>query len=204
VIHVDEYARIARLYDAVVGPFLRPVYRGVLDELPRTGRVLDLCCGTGALTALAAERTGDAVGVDNSPAMIARAAVARPGVEFIRADATRLPFGERGFDAVVLSFALHEKETDTGRAMLREARRVLGPDGLLLVADYRAPRTVPGLAARQAVALVERMAGKQHFAHYRQYMRTGGSRAFLERAGFSPDLAATFLFGCAGLYVAGT
>ena len=199
---VDEYARIARLYDAVVGPFLRPIHRAAARALPRSGRVLDLCCGTGVLTTLVAGRTGRAVGVDNSPAMIARAKAVRPDMEFILADATHLPLGKDEFDGVVLSFALHEKDPDTGRAMLGEARRVLRPGGLLLVADYRAPRTGPGLAAKQAVALVERLAGKDHFARYREYMRTGGSRAFLERAGFPPDLAATFLYGCAGLYVA--
>ena len=164
---MDEYARFASLYDAVVGPFLAPVHRAVAGALPRTGRVLDLCCGTGTLTALAAGRTGRAVGVDNSPAMLARAEAARPGVPFVRADATRLPFGDRAFDGVVLSFALHEKDADAGRAMLDEARRVLRPGGLLLVADYRTARTGPGPLAGLAVALVERMAGKGHFACYR-------------------------------------
>eukprot|EP00828_Plagiopyla_frontata_P031179 TRINITY_DN41011_c0_g1_i2.p1 TRINITY_DN41011_c0_g1~~TRINITY_DN41011_c0_g1_i2.p1 ORF type:complete len:338 (+),score=86.26 TRINITY_DN41011_c0_g1_i2:66-1079(+) len=204
VSQVDEYARFAHLYDAVVGPFLRPIHRAVVHELPRSGRVLDLCCGTGALTAMVAARTGCAVGVDNSPAMIARAGAVRPDVEFIRADATSQPFGENVFDGVTLSFALHEKDSDTGRAMLEEARRVLRPGGLLLVADYRTSRTGLGPAAKHAVALIERVAGKDHFAHYREYMHAGGSRAFLERAGFSPDLAGSFLYGCAGLYVSVT
>ncbi len=199
---MDEYARIAHLYDGVVGPFLRPVYRSVTRALPRTGRVLDLCCGTGALTAMAAGRTGNAVGVDNSQAMLARARGVRPDTEFILADATSLPFGDRAFDGVALSFALHEKDAATGRAMLGEARRVLRPGGLLLVADYRPARTVLGWVTKFGVVLVERLAGREHFAHYREYMRAGGSRAFLERAGFSPDLAATFLHGCAGLYAA--
>lgn len=200
---MDEYARSAHLYDAVVGPFLRPIHRTVTRALPRAGRLLDLCCGTGMLTAMAAGSGLRAVGVDNSPAMIDQARTTRPSVMFIHADATALPFADHGFDRVVLSFALHEKAASTGRAMLAEARRVLRPDGRLLVVDYRPARTGLGPVAKYAVGLVERMAGKDHFARYREYMRGGGSRAFLERTGFSPDLTATFLYGCAGLYEAG-
>jgi trans-aconitate 2-methyltransferase len=52
-------------------------------------RAVDLGCGTGSLTALAADRfdVAEMTGVDNSPAMLARAAeVARPGLAFEAGD----------------------------------------------------------------------------------------------------------------------
>jgi len=63
-----------------------------LAELVQDGevaRVVDLGCGSGELTAELAARLGaaDVLGVDSSPAMLARAAEhARPGVRFERAD----------------------------------------------------------------------------------------------------------------------
>jgi trans-aconitate 2-methyltransferase len=60
-----------------------------LVEPGRFERGVDLGCGTGELTAEAAGRLGVAtmLGVDNSPAMLQRAAtLARPGLEFVEGD----------------------------------------------------------------------------------------------------------------------
>lgn len=200
---MDEYARFAHLYDSLVGPFLRPVYRAVLATLPKPGgQLLDLCCGTGLLTGMAAKAGQQTVGVDISPAMLEQARTAHPDVSFVHGDATALPFQSGRFDTVTLCFALHEKPAPIGYAILAEARRILRPDGLILVADYRLPRTGFGQVAGWPVALVERLAGKEHFARYREFMRTGGSRAFLEKGGLKTSATATFLCGRAGLYKA--
>ena len=56
-----------------------------LIEPARFGRAVDLGCGPGELTALAVERLGieSCTGIDNSPAMLARAApLALPGLRF--------------------------------------------------------------------------------------------------------------------------
>ena len=202
---MDEYGRIAPLYDRVVGPFLRPVHRAVLDALPTPGPLLDLCCGTGLLTGLAAASGLPAVGVDLSPAMLARARRAHPAVRFIRADAARLPFPDAAFAAVTVCFALHEKPLPTAQALLAEALRVLAPQGALLVADYRGPNSPdhPHRLTGLAVSLVERLAGRDHFACYRDFRHAGGSRALLEQAGLEPVRTGLFLGGTVGVYRAG-
>ncbi|MEV0154444.1 methyltransferase domain-containing protein [Micromonospora sp. NPDC050686] len=95
-------------YDAVNAGF-----NEVLLAAVRPGnRVLDVGCGTGQLTRLAA-RAGDggAVGVDLSAPMLdrARASAAEegvPGVEFVRADAQVHPFPAAAFDVALSRFGV--------------------------------------------------------------------------------------------------
>jgi len=198
----DEYARIAPHYDRMVGAFLRPVHRAVLDALPDpTLPLLDLCCGTGLLTAMALAEGRQVVGLDLSPAMLARSGAEAAG-RLVRGDGAALPFGPGRFGAVAICFALHEKPAPVRAALLAEAVRVLRPGGALLVADYRMPQCPGERLMGLGVALVERLAGREHYACFRAFQRAGGCRAELERAGLLVRRTARFLGGAAGVYVA--
>jgi ubiquinone/menaquinone biosynthesis C-methylase UbiE len=106
--------------------------------LRRGERVLDVACGTGVLTRLAAERVGGGgvvAGLDINPAMLA---VARSvpssgaGMEWHEASAESLPIEDESFDVVLSSLGL-QFVPDKASA-LREMRRVLVPDGRLAFA----------------------------------------------------------------------
>lgn len=92
-------------------------------------RVLDLGCGTGAVTAQIRERSETVHGVDISAAQVHRAATSRnvADVAFAVADATALPYTDRSFDAVVSVGLL--PYVPTPAAAVREANRVTRPDG---------------------------------------------------------------------------
>lgn len=103
---------------------------------PRAGMtVLDVGCGTGNYTLELARAGVKATGVDISSGMLARAkakAVAEGlAVEFIQADAVKLPFPDHCFDAVISVSAL-EFLPDLAAA-LRECYRVVKPGGRLVV-----------------------------------------------------------------------
>ncbi|MDA2810924.1 class I SAM-dependent methyltransferase [Nocardiopsis sp. RSe5-2] len=102
-------------------------------RLPRRATVLDLGCGCGVPVARALDRAGHAVtGVDISDVQIDRARSLVPGAYFIRADAARVAFPDRGFDAVVCLYSLiHMPLRDQRRLLLRIARW-LRPGGRLL------------------------------------------------------------------------
>ncbi len=121
------------------------VEAAILDLLgdARIETMLDIGTGTGRMLELIAPRTSRAVGLDVSPAMlaVARANVERAGlrqVQLRQGDVYALPAGETGFSLIVLHQVLHFLD-DPGRAV-REAARLLGPGGRLLVADL-APHT---------------------------------------------------------------
>jgi ubiquinone/menaquinone biosynthesis C-methylase UbiE len=96
-------------------------------------RVLDLACGPGTLSRRLAAMVspgGKVVGVDLAPGMIALArAMAIPGAHFELMDIEHLAFEDESFDAAVCGHGL-QFVADL-QAALREARRVLRPNGRL-------------------------------------------------------------------------
>jgi ubiquinone/menaquinone biosynthesis C-methylase UbiE len=107
-------------------------------ELHPGDRVLDVACGTGVVTRLAAERVGPdgaVAGLDINPAMLAVArSVPSSGaaIEWHEASAESLPLADGGFDVVLSSLGL-QFVPDKASA-LREMQRVLAPDGQLAIA----------------------------------------------------------------------
>jgi|GEM_PF-326861 len=122
--------------------------------------VLDVGCGTGVLTRLAAQRvgvSGTAIGIDPSPAMlqIARrnADDSRDGGVRAKQDARAgaspalfkvaaiesLPFDNGRFDVVLSSCMLHHLAPELKRAGLAEVYRVLKPGGRFVIVDVDRP-----------------------------------------------------------------
>jgi SAM-dependent methyltransferase len=96
------------------------------------GRLLDIGCGTGAMTRLLARRLDvTAVGLDPSDEMLRRAKEeAEPRCSFVQGRAEELPFDSRSFDRALMQTAVHLFDRP---AALTEAHRVLGDDGALIV-----------------------------------------------------------------------
>jgi len=90
-------------------------------------RVLDLACGPGSLSAVAAARGADVTGVDIAAEMVAVARQRNPDIPFRRAPAQELPFDDRSFDAVCCGFGMHHFP-DPGEAAV-EVFRVLRSGG---------------------------------------------------------------------------
>ncbi|MDD4118765.1 MAG: class I SAM-dependent methyltransferase, partial [Kiritimatiellae bacterium] len=101
--------------------------------LDRPAAVLDVGCGTGALTrqiydALPADSPRRVCGVDAAEAMIAvagRKAGPRPGLEFVPALAEELPWPGASFDRVLSTFFFHHLNYGLKIRSLAEIWRVL-------------------------------------------------------------------------------
>lgn len=94
-------------------------------------RVLDLGCGTGYGTGDLARVASSAVGIDLAPEAVGYATRHFPSARFLEGSASAVPFPPASFD-LVTAFEVIEHLRDW-RALLAEARRVLKPNGLLLV-----------------------------------------------------------------------
>jgi SAM-dependent methyltransferase len=112
---------------------------------PLDGRsVLDVGCGTGNLLRATGKRHRgvELTGVDPDLKMLARAErkMRRAGLkaQLDRGFAQELAFPDESFDVVFSSLMLHHLDTPSKDEMLAEARRVLRPGGVLVLADATA------------------------------------------------------------------
>ena len=104
----------------------------VFRSLPKGSRILDVGCGTGEHLKRAMTHGLDATGVEPASGMTEFARRNVPEAELVEGVATKLPFADGQFDAVILIEVLrylHPSEVDQA---LSEARRVLRPGGKIL------------------------------------------------------------------------
>lgn len=97
-------------------------------------RVLDLAAGTGTSTATFTAAGADAVACDFSLGMLRAGRKRQTHTDFVAGDALRLPFADRAFDVVTISFGLRNI-ADTVAACA-EMRRVTKPGGRLVVCEF--------------------------------------------------------------------
>ncbi|CAN1210431.1 class I SAM-dependent methyltransferase [Tumidithrix helvetica PCC 7403] len=104
-----------------------------------TAKVLDLCCGSGQATEVLVKHFQDVTGLDASPFAIARSRRNVPTANYVEAFAEAMPFGDRQFDLVLTSTAMHEMEPQQLRQIIQEVFRVLKPDGRFIIVDFHKP-----------------------------------------------------------------
>lgn len=108
-----------------------------LTRARRGDHALDVCCGTGALSALLKRRVGaegSVSGVDLTDAMVQSAITKVPGVHFQVGDACQLPFADASFDAATMAFGL--RNIDRHDLALGEMHRVLRPGGRAVILEF--------------------------------------------------------------------
>ena len=118
---------------------------------------LDLCCGTGDLALVLAERLrsgGGVLAVDAAAAPLQQARQRHHGcpwlpVEWLQADAMAVPRAAESFDGAVMAYGL--RNLPDPAAGLRELRRLLHRDGRAAVLDFN--RSSGRVAALQTMAL---------------------------------------------------
>ena len=113
----------------------------VFAEIPAGSTVLDLGCGGGTDSLIAAAKTGPdgrVYGVDFSPSMLsyARSGAAKDGaanIEFQESEGQRLPFDGGMFDVALLNGIFNLNPNRAG--LFQELARVIRPGGVLYGAE---------------------------------------------------------------------
>ena len=122
------------------------VHALVASAIRHSDSVLEIGCGTGAVTERLVGRGARVTALDQSPEMLERARARLAGasaesviwLERTASEIDALP--EAGFDAVVASLSLSEMSAQERSFVLGEARRKLRSGGILVVADEVRPR----------------------------------------------------------------
>jgi ubiquinone/menaquinone biosynthesis C-methylase UbiE len=143
--NLARYERIAPLYDLLDLPFEYSRYRKIRPLLFEglAGRILDAGVGTGRNIQFYPPQA-EVVGVDISPAMLARAERRRlslgADVELRQMDVTHLEFPDRSFDAAVATFLFCVLPDELQVPALREIGRVVKSGGTIRILEYVRPR----------------------------------------------------------------
>jgi SAM-dependent methyltransferase len=125
------FAVAAEAYDRFMGRYSVPLAPLFADFARATGRVLDVGCGPGALTAELVRRLGEnaVAAVDPSQPFVDAVRKRHPGVTVERAAAEQLPFEEGVFDAALAQLVVHFMKDPV--AGLREMGRVTRVGGVV-------------------------------------------------------------------------
>jgi SAM-dependent methyltransferase len=130
----DTYAQLFR--DTLRDSPLDRAMLGVFAEVVRVsgdGRVADLGCGPGHITAHLNELGLTAFGVDASPAMIELARQAYPGLRFEVGSMAALTIADRVLGGVLSRWSIIHTPPPEVPVILAEFDRVLAPGGHLLI-----------------------------------------------------------------------
>jgi demethylmenaquinone methyltransferase/2-methoxy-6-polyprenyl-1,4-benzoquinol methylase len=131
-----HYDRTNNVLSAGNAPIWRFATVRAIDPQPGE-RILDIAAGTGTSSVALTKTGATVVAFDFSPGMIAEGRRRHPSIEFIEADAEKLPFGDNEFDAVTISFGL--RNVNRPQVALGEMYRVLKPGGRLVICEFSRP-----------------------------------------------------------------
>jgi demethylmenaquinone methyltransferase/2-methoxy-6-polyprenyl-1,4-benzoquinol methylase len=176
--------------------------------------VLDLCCGTGDMTAaLLAQRSAQAkpvVGLDFSAEMLtlARVKFARANALWVEGDAMHLPYPDASFDLVTSAFGF--RNLTNYSAGLAEIYRVLKPCGRIGILECNQPDGLSGalytLYFRYVLPIIGGLLSGD-WAAYRylpasvaRFPRPPQMIALMQEAGFQDCAWDAYLLRAAGLY----
>jgi len=135
---------------------------------PKSGeRILDIAAGTGTSSMALRVPGAEVVAADFSQGMIAEGKKRYPDLEFVFADAMKLPFKKPEFHAVTMSFGL--RNVQDHKVALGEFHRVLLPGGRLVICEFSRVRGLFGTLyrwyLRSVLPIVARLLSKNPEAY---------------------------------------
>lgn len=122
-----------------------PFYEG--EDVPASGRMLELGCGAGDMSLAYAAKGFEVFGLDIAPTAVAwaneKARERGLRARFLTGDVRALPFHRGAFDVVLDGHLLHCIIGDDRARVLGETRRVLRPGGVFLMGTMCGEVTSP-------------------------------------------------------------
>jgi SAM-dependent methyltransferase len=151
----ERAARTQSSYDAVAAEYAGHI-SDELDHRPRerdwlqrfalrcrnSGRICDLGCGPGHISRYLSEFNPEVIGLDLSLGLLRQAGHRYPGKLFLQGDMLALPFASGTLGGVVAFYSIIHFDNPQLDRSLAEMRRVLRPDGQLLLGFHVGTNTV--------------------------------------------------------------
>jgi len=181
----DPYRKSAAHYDRFVGPVTHALrHTGMKMYPPKPGmKVLEVGCGTGLNLMLYRQAGCSVYGIDLSPSML-EVACTKLGedADLQLGDASSMPYQKHFFDLVIAMFLLHDMPSEIRPAVMREMIRVTKQEGRILIIDFHpGPIRFPkGWLYKAVILFIERVAGREHFSNYRDFLSRKGLPGLIE------------------------
>jgi 2-polyprenyl-3-methyl-5-hydroxy-6-metoxy-1,4-benzoquinol methylase len=172
------------MYRIIIDPLLSKLHYSVVQNIKPQQRIIDVACGTGALSLAMALKAKHVIGIDLSEDMIitaSRAALKKGmnNVRFELRDASDLSvYKDRQFDVAVTSMTVHQFDAELAVKIVSGMKRLASE---VILADYN--HHMPNGWGRSLAWSIERLAGGNHFSNFRNYMQKGGIHWFAREAG---------------------
>ena len=189
---MDIYSLISKCYDLLTGIWLScggtDPYRATAALIPdKKAKVLDMCCGTMSNGLPVAEKNcmNTVVGLDRSKPMLreARKKAALKhldNVKLICRDATDTGLRDGYFDHIILGLVLHECSEQLREEILDEAKRLLKPDGTLIVLEWEREENIFRRLGFIPVYIAEMLTNPRYFRDFYHCDK----EAYFEKHGF--------------------
>ena len=122
--------------------FTRRKVENLLDVIrrhrgdPAQLSILDVGCGVGSTDEFLVPQVGRLYGVDIATEAVERAAAANPTVAYDTYDGERLPYDNKSMDVVFCICVLHHVDVPNRQRFATELRRVVRPEGLVVVFEH--------------------------------------------------------------------
>ncbi|MBN1428734.1 MAG: class I SAM-dependent methyltransferase [Anaerolineae bacterium] len=132
---VEEYAEKC-FHELEHKPKDRELLDRLATEVKSLGPICDMGCGPGEVARYLKDRGADVLGVDISPGMIEKARQLNPDIAFQAGDMLRLDAADHSWGGIAAFYSIIHIPQGKVVEALRELRRVLKPNGMLLLAIH--------------------------------------------------------------------
>lgn len=171
-------------YEKFIAPNQDKMFKEIIELMEPGKKIIDIGCGTGRFSFLAADKASYILGVDLSKSNIERARLnllkkSNPKIHFGQGSIDKGETKNEGsFDYAVSTYVLHEIPEEERLKLLKDAGDIAER---VIIGDYviPQPRGMIGFINEA----VEFFAGRDHYANYRDFTKKGGLLNLANEAG---------------------
>ncbi|NLW29890.1 MAG: class I SAM-dependent methyltransferase [Fibrobacter sp.] len=172
---------ILKINDLVVEPFIRKMKEQICTLLPENngGLLLDLCSSSGEQSNIAFCQGYKVIGLDLNYYSLRYARKKYPQINFICADASKIPFKEGTFSYIVITNGIHDKHELLRNSIIEQAYMMLKQNGYLAITDLEKPWNKRSFIQNIFTSIIEIFSG--HCKNGFSFLKLGGVTIFIKK-----------------------
>jgi len=169
-------------YDNLIAPNQDRMFGEIKNIIEPNSNLIDVGCGTGRFLFSIADKSNKVVGIDLSSKNITTANKTlqknpKNKISFLHTNLANLISQNHHYDYAVMTYVIHEVNPDERIALLKEMTQIADK---IIIGDYLVP-VHNGFWSLLNV-IVEFLAGKEHYANFKDFAANNGLLGLAKRA----------------------